>query len=71
VNQEGQKETGPAKDVSPRRYPASTGPGLSPTPRSSQLRVLPPVVMELSPEDFEEVTDLLAELILERMHGEP
>lgn len=60
-------ETKPGKDVSPRRYPASTGAGSSP---SSQLRVLPPVVMELSPEDFEEVTDLLAELILERMYAE-
>lgn len=55
------------KNVSATDYPHPKVSDPADPPQDSGLRILPAVVTELSPEDFEEVTDLLAELILERM----
>jgi hypothetical protein len=37
--------------------------------RQEPIRILPPIIEPLSEADFEEVTDLLADLIREKLQG--
>lgn len=45
--------------------------GIVKGPARKPIRVLPPIVVPASEDDFEEITDLLADLILEMLNRAP